>query len=704
MLSVAEEYQEEAAYRALVEALDEMGEGLMIIQDRRFVFVNQALCRLCGYREDELMAMPLFTGVFHLEDRDRILANWRRRIDGEQFSTRYETMLQHRDGSPIAAEISVSVLRRGADAATVVTVRDIRERRRTQIALQEQQQRLEALLHQRTAELAQEQRWSQATLESVSEAVLTTDARHAVSYMNPAAEALLGWPQEACAGLRVDQVLRLEAEDDSPPVELLGQLRQLAERGSSNHPGLLRPRLGEPIAVELSLSAIRDTRAGNVGAVIVLRDVSEQRRLTRKLSHQACHDGLTGLVNRMEFERRLDALVRDARDGHTGHALCYLDLDQFKLVNDTCGHSAGDELLRQLSRVLAERVRRSDTLARLGGDEFAILLRDCSPQAARRTAEDFIDLIRQFRFSWQGRNFVVGASLGLVMLDADVHSGEEALRAADASCYLAKDAGRNRLHLFRPNDAQVAQRRGQIQWVTELRKALDQDCFTLFYQPIVKTDDPRHTTCWELLLRLEDGQGGLIAPGAFIPAAERYNLMPEIDRMVISRALRWLSQCRQSPPLISINLSGASVSDPRTIHHVEQVLAETGVEAQRICFEITETHAIANLNQARGFMQSLQALGCSFALDDFGSGMSSFAYLKQLPVRYLKIDGEFVRNILHDPVDHAMLDAIVRVGRAVGRRTVAEFVEDEATLQALRELGVDYSQGYGIARPAPLPV
>jgi diguanylate cyclase (GGDEF)-like protein/PAS domain S-box-containing protein len=443
---------------------------------------------------------------------------------------------------------------------------------------------------------------------------------------------------------------------------------------------------------------------GRATVLSVCEDVTHSRRLSQLLTHQASHDSLTGLVNRREFERRLDGLLGNPAGSDAEHALCYLDLDQFKVVNDTCGHGAGDELLRQLTYILVERARRSDTLARLGGDEFGLLLVDCSIVDAKAVAESLREAVNEFRFVWRGRTFRLGASIGLVPFGAQGRDAAEILKAADAACYAAKDGGRNRVRLYRPDSEELADRRGEMQWVTRLRQAIEAHELCLFYQPIVPVHAPDgETTHYELLVRMRNDEGEVIPPGAFMPAAERYHLATMVDAWVIETATSWLAanpKHLERLQTCSINLSGHSLADDDFMTRLKGALGR--VPTEKICFEVTETAAIANLATAVEFMKELKDLGCRFALDDFGSGLSSFAYLRNLPVDYLKIDGNFIKNIADDPIDLAMVTAIDQVGKVMGKKTVAEFVEDRRILAKLREIGVDYAQGYCIARPRPI--
>ena len=430
---------------------------------------------------------------------------------------------------------------------------------------------------------------------------------------------------------------------------------------------------------------------------------ASQRRTEEELRFHAYHDPLTGLLNRREFEHRLEVALDLARREQERHILCYLDLDQFKLVNDTCGHSVGDEMLKQLAALLHDQLRASDILARLGGDEFGLLLERCNAEDAQRVVEKLRDAVAAFRFLYDGRSFDIGVSIGMVEISPQSRSVSELLSAADVACYTAKELGRNRSHLYQNDDADLAHRRSEMQWAGRITSALDQNRLVLYHQPIIPLRDGLSAPpAVEILCRLLGEDGKLVPPGSFIPAAERYKLMPAVDRAVIGSLFRHLRDRGSESRLYFVNLSGASISDDSFLGFVQDALSEYGIAPESICFEVTESAAISNLSRSLHFFNGLKSLGCSFALDDFGSGLSSFGYLKNLPVDYLKIDGSFIRDLPSDPIDYAMVEAIHKIGHVMNLKTVAEWVETEQTLELLREIGIDYGQGYGIAVPAPL--
>ena len=440
---------------------------------------------------------------------------------------------------------------------------------------------------------------------------------------------------------------------------------------------------------------------------IVSEDISEIHALSEQLQYQASHDSLTNLVNRGEFERRLQHLIDESKMSIPGHAICYIDLDNFKIINDTCGHIAGDTMLKQLSELLSTRVRTRDTLARLGGDEFGILMEHCSLNQAKRVAEKILTVVNAYRFEWDDNKFAITASIGLVPINDMGGSVNDILSAADNACYVAKDSGRNRIHIFTPNDDELEKRRGEMQWVARINQAIEEDRLCLFYQDIIPVKEPadKNKRHFELLLRIKSADGDYILPGAFLPAAERYNLSVNIDQWVIDTALAWLIS---EPRIIdtvarcSINISGVSLSNEYFLKSYVEKIGQSHIPAEKLCFEITETAAISNLTHARTFINQMRQMGCSFALDDFGSGLSSFAYLKNLPVDLIKIDGAFIQDLTVDLFDYEMVSAINRLGHAMEKKTIAEFVENNQILHMLDEIGVEYAQGYGISKPKPL--
>jgi diguanylate cyclase (GGDEF)-like protein/PAS domain S-box-containing protein len=558
------------------------------------------------------------------------------------------------------------------------------------------------------AELFAEKERAQVTLASIGDGVITADTDGWVEYLNPVAEDLTGWKMSDAKGLPLQAMFRLVDEATRRPVANPIELVLNQERTIEASTNILLVRKDSvDIPVVLSAAPIRDRAGTIVGVVLVLHDVSRERQYAAKLSYQASHDALTGLINRTEFERRLELALQSAAEQDRHHAVMYMDLDQFKVVNDTCGHAAGDQLMRQVATLLQHCLREGDTLARIGGDEFGVLLENCQPEAASRIAEKLRQTLTDFQFAWANLSFNIGVSIGLVDIQRGLFTLAEVLRQADTACYIAKEKGRNRVQVYHADDSELTSRQGEMEWVGRLQKAIDQNRFVLYAQDIKPLRGPggAGVHC-ELLIRMVDESGRLVPPMAFIPAAERYNLMPAIDRWVLRTALATLSRIgadhtREQVDLCAINISGASIGDERFLKFVREQLDYFAVPHHSICFEITETVAIANLDKAVYFIRELKELGCRFSLDDFGAGMSSFAYLKHLPVDFLKIDGGFVKDMANDPIDRAMVEAINSVGHVMGKQTIAEFVDSKKVMAVLREIGVDYAQGYGVAQLRP---
>jgi diguanylate cyclase (GGDEF)-like protein/PAS domain S-box-containing protein len=551
--------------------------------------------------------------------------------------------------------------------------------------------------------LFREKESAQITLRSIGDGVITTDANNIVEYVNPVAEELTGWKVDDASGRPIDEIFRGFHEETCEPLENPLAVSIRRDRAiKSVRPTLLIRRDGNELYIESTASPIRDGKGSVTGGVLVFHDVSESRDLNRRLSYHASHDILTGLVNRREFENRVERALKSAKARETSYALLYLDLDQFKIVNDSCGHSAGDALLGQLGALLKSKIRWRDTLARLGGDEFGVLLESCSLEEAMNSAETLRMAIGEYKFVWEERNFRLGVSIGVVPITADNEDVAALLTAADSACAAAKEAGRNRIHSFQENDIDLMRRRREMQWAARINNALEENRFELFrqtIQPLQAEEDGAH---YEILLRMRDENGGIISPGLFIEAAERYGITPNIDRWVIRSAFRWLvseADERERLTLCSINLSGQSLGDEKFLPFVVDQFQMSGIDATKICFEITETAAIASYSQANRFINALKELGCKFALDDFGTGLSSFGYLKHFPVDFLKIDGSFVKEILHDPIDREMVRSINEIGHLTGKRTIAEFAENEEIITMLRGMGVDYAQGYGVSEP-----
>ena len=537
---------------------------------------------------------------------------------------------------------------------------------------------------------------AQVTLSSIADAVITSNDEGLVIYMNDAAERLTGIHIADAMGKSLQALFHLMTEDKSASIDSAW----LTDVSSVLNEAVLERSDGQAFVISKSTSPLYDTNGLQFGKVTVLHDVTMLRALSQQLSYQARYDALTGLINRYEFDCKAQAAIEDVASGSRAHCLAYIDLDKFKIVNDTCGHAAGDLLLKQLADHLKAKVRSSDSLARLGGDEFALLLMGCSLEKAHDIVNSMLQAIQDYCFTFEDKVFKLGASIGLIEISPDQsHTLSNLLSRVDSACYAAKDDGGNRIHIYRADDRLIEERNSQLQWVSRINKALEHNNFVLYAQPLanLKTQDELHC---ELLIRLQGEDGKLYLPGSFLPIAERYHMMPQIDRWVVNAALTIIA--RKGPAfkmVCAINLSGQSLSQDGFLDYVINQIKLHKVNAKQLCFEITETAVITNLNKARQFIQALRAIGCRFSLDDFGSGLSSFAYLKNLEVDIIKIDGMFVKAIANNTIDRAMVESINNIGHVMGLQTIAEFAENSAIINMLKEIGVDYAQGYGVAMP-----
>ncbi len=554
------------------------------------------------------------------------------------------------------------------------------------------------------AEVTEQKVRAETTLASITDGVVTTGADGKVTYMNNAALTYCGLAASDVAGRPLEEVFKARDPVRDAPLDS-GVIKSTINDGRPYDCNLqMVDSAGQARTLECQVCPLMIKPGSPArGAVMVFSDVTEQAALKSELLRQATTDDLTGLMNRRQFDDCLCDAVAAVTNSDSTHCLCYLDLDQFKVVNDTCGHIAGDELLRQIAKLLREQVRQGDALARLGGDEFALLLRHCSVKQGARVTAKLLKAIGAFRFVWEGRIFSVGISIGIVALDHNTRSATAALADADTACYAAKDAGRNRVHVYRPDDHELAGRREEMQMVNQITSALSNDRFVLFTQEIRPVNGAANRGGhFEVLVRMLDANGALLPPGRFLLIAERFDLASRIDRWVVEATLHYLEQhaaVLANSTRCSINLSGQSLGDEQFLGWLPAVLDRSHVPACKLCFEVTETSAIANLNHAKTLMAELHARGCSLALDDFGSGFSSLAYLKSLPFDYLKIDGVFVRDIIDDAQDLAMVRLINEIGKTMGMKTIAEFVESPEISHQLAGLGVDYLQGYAIDKP-----
>lgn len=547
------------------------------------------------------------------------------------------------------------------------------------------------------------------TLFSIADAVVTTDEHGVVDHMNSTAEKLTQWDIESARGQPVQSIFKIM--DSDTPTLVLDPVSQCLKEGRVVRLAKsvdLQGKLESRSEIEITVSPTRNREGKIIGAVLVFHDVSNVREMQDHINYQACHDSLTGLIHRREFEKSLKSALDSAHKEGRHHAMLHMDIDQFRVVNESFGHQAGDELLIQLSALLRATVREDDTLARLGGDEFSVLLENCPLEEAANRADYFRRVVEEFHFVWQGKTFDVGLGIGVVAIDSSSGSVNEILKAADSACFAAKAKGRHQVVIYQVDDPEVKKQRTEMLWATRIGDALRNHKFQLYYQDILPIQEGRSDIfhC-ELLMRSKSDEDDLVSPEKFIPAAERYNLMGAIDRWVVSTAIQNITVLEgnissDKASLYGINLSGQSLSDELFFDYVSGLFDVYGVNPENICFEVTESSAIVNIETAQTFIQKMKSSGCQFALDDFGTGVSSYSYLKMFPFDYVKIDGSFIRNIATNPVDREMVASVCRIAKVMDIKTIAEYVEDDTVLALLRELGVDYAQGYGISEPAPL--
>jgi diguanylate cyclase (GGDEF)-like protein/PAS domain S-box-containing protein len=678
----------EQRYRGL---FDNVVEGVyQVTLDGELISANPALVEMLGYGCLEDLRSVGSTGNLYVDPGQRRELVARLQELGELVEAEYD--LRRRDGSVITVSENARAIRDedGEVVGFEGTITDVTERKRAEIRLFEEKER------------------AQVTLQSIVDAVITTDRNGVIDYMNPVAENLTGWPTDLALGQPISRIVQLASESGHEPVENpVGRAVEQGHTVSLPDHTVLVGRKGGEVAIQANAAPIRDRDGGVVGAVMVFHDVSRERRMRRLLSYQATHDPLTGLINRREFENRLNAAFRAAREQESvTHVMVYVDLDEFKVVNDTCGHAAGDELLRQLASLLQGRIRAADTLARLGGDEFGILLQNCTVETATRLAEGLRQAIHDYRFHWQEQCMQVGASIGLVELTHETESVATLLSAADMACYSAKDGGRDRVCAYDPDS--TAARNREMQWVSRLTRACDEDRLDIVFQPIVPVEAARDTRPhYEILLRLRDENGRPVMPAEFIPAAERFNVMPMLDRWVVDRVLKDLVPSRrdgvhEAPFTVALNLSRSTLSDQGFLESLIERLEDHDPTPGVLCFEIGEAAVVGNLANTGYIIREMANRGCLISLDDFGSGLAAFNYLRDLPVHYLKIDGQFVQDVVHDNVDRGLVESIVRVGRSIGVHTIAERVEKQDVYDALKRIGVGFVQGYLLGRPTPI--
>jgi len=675
--------ERELLFQRLVESVHEA----VVLHRETILYANGRFAALTGLNARDLIGRKL-DELVPGDYADLVRENIRRRLAGEPAAERFEIELVGAQGQVSRLELAGALVDVPGDPLLLITAVEMIPRRGSTAPEQERSRAL-------------------ATLQSIDEGLISTDKRGRIDYMNEAAERLTGTTSLQAAGRSLDEIVSMVDESDRK--SLADPVRQCLASGTRVSLGrkavLLTRGGGEEYAIELSVSPLKNPNHELTGAVIVLHDVSEQRGLARQMSYQASHDALTGLVNRREFERRLQEALEAARSGTSTHVLCYLDLDRFKVVNDSCGHVAGDNMLREVAGLLKDAVRDSDTVARIGGDEFAMLLIGCPLEKARQIADDVCRAVNDYRFVWKDKIFNIDVSIGLVEIGRESGTTEEVMGAADSACYVAKQRG-GHVHVYSARDEAVARHRGEIHWLQKLQVALKENRFELYSQPIVPANaQVEDGPAFEVLVRLKDENGQDVSPSEFLRAAERYRLMSLVDRWVVQTTLAALGRGALHLPegrSVAINISGQTLGDTQFLEFVVDCFDRSGVTPSQICFEVTENSVIANIEHARRFIGVLHGMGCKFALDDFGRGLGSFSNLKNLTMDFLKIDGSFMRNLARDTVNQAMVAAMIKLARTLNFKVVAEQVEDEAALETVRKMGIDFVQGFIIARPQPM--
>jgi diguanylate cyclase (GGDEF)-like protein/PAS domain S-box-containing protein len=672
----------------LLHRLVENVHDAVLVHRQQILIANSRFLTLLGAAAAEVVGRPLSDFVTP-EYVDLVQNNLRRRLSGDNAAERYEVELLGLQGQVTRVELSSTLIDSAGEPALLLTALEMLPGTQTTAA------RPRALI----------------TLDLMGESVITVDADGHIDYLNHAAEALLGQSFDQVVGKSFLDVASLVDESDRR--SLGDPVRKALATGGRVTMGrravLVPAKGGSERSVEISVTPLRVEGKEVIGLVLVLHDTSELRGLTRQMTYQASHDALTGLANRREFERRLQEAMESAQAGDVAHALCYLDLDRFKVVNDTCGHTAGDNMLREVASLIKEAVRDSDTVGRIGGDEFALLLVGCPLEKARQIADDVVRSVSGFRFVWKDKIFNIGVSIGLVEIGRGGGAIEDIMNSADSACYVAKNLGGVHVHVYSAREEANARHSGEIQWLQKLQGALRDNKFELYYQPIVHAQiGGERGPALEVFVRLEGENGQPAAPPAeFIRAAERYRLMPQVDRWVVQAVLSALGRGGMKLPegrSVAINIAGQTLGDAEFLEFVVECFDHTGALPRDICFEVTESSVVANIDHAQRFIGVLHGMGCEFALDDFGSGLSSFSTLKTLPMDYLKIDGSFIRNLAGDAVNQAMVQAMIELSRSLKFRIVAEQVEDQLSLDTVTNMGVDFVQGFIIGRPQPLPV
>ncbi len=645
--------------------------------------VNNRWLEMLGVQQGDEQCVDDWLELLHQDDKDRVLAIIQQGVETKQPYT-VEFRMRHRKGHWVWIQEAGAVVSYDANSLKPLrlcgTHQDITSRKQNEMQLK---------------------KLSRAVEQSPN-LVIITDTDGNIEYVNPKIDEITGYTAAEVIGQNT-RIFRSGETLDNDYKALWDTIKS----GSDWH-GVFhnKKKNGDLYWVQESIAAIRDDNQQITHFIAIQEDISEVRQVSEQLNYQATHDPLTGLVNRREFEIRVEKTLEKARFNQSNHVICYLDLDQFKVINDTCSHVAGDELLKQFAQMVRATFQRKDSIGRLGGDEFAVLLENCSIEQAEKTTQLLLNAVDNYQFSWDGKDFRIGVSAGIVALNQQSSNISTLLSQLDIACYAAKQAGRNCVHVYQECDNDLALSHKKLQWISKVNQALNEDLFILYAQPICqlgsKESEPVH---YEVLIRLQDSSGEIIFPDAFLPTVERFNLALQLDQWVIKASFDWLSRHKQQGrevPFLSINLSGQNLGNKKLLAFIHSQVDSNPELTDLICFEITETAAINNLTDARAFISELKELGFQFSLDDFGSGLSSFDYLKNLPVDYLKIDGQFVKNIEQDPIDLALVRSINEIAHLMGKKTIAEFVENEQILLKLSELNVDYVQGYYLGKPLEL--
>ena len=662
---------------------------IVIVHDEKIMLANESAASLVGLEPAQLvgrdvsdLVKPAYRALFR--------KTLQKRLAGEEVPRRLEIQLINGAETGLWVEAQSSAIEFHGNPAILTVARDVSHRKSLEVSL------------------SRSKRQAQYTLESISEGVITTDNDGRIDYMNLSAETLVGTNRDDAAGHRVGELFTLVDDADRRPLgDPVERCLAMRRRVNMGRRAVMISQDGEhEHSVEITASPIRGPGNSISGTVVVFHDVSEIRGLTRQMSYQATHDPLTGLINRREFERRLDEAMDTAHAEEAVHMLFYMDLDRFKAVNDSCGHLAGDNMLREVAGLIKDEVRESDFVGRLGGDEFGALLIGCPIDKARQIASDICNAIADYRFVWKDKIFNIGISIGLVEISHASGTLQDVMSAADSACYVAKQHGRGRVHVYSARDEAIARERGDIQWLRELQTALHENGFELAVQPIIAMRGTADTgPAFEVLIRLPDERGKAADTAEFLRPAERYQLMPQIDRWVVNTTLVAISSGEiklAANRSCAINISGQTLGDESFLGFVVDALDRTGIAPSSICFEVTEKAILSNVQHAQRFIEVLHGIGCEFSLDDFGSGLGSFSSLKHLPIDYLKIDGTYTRNLDSDQVNQEMVSAMIKLARTMQFRIVAEQVEHQEDFDWLRDVGVDFVQGHFVEAPTTL--